>query len=91
MVIFKNAFRQAFFVCLTIYFMLGTGVYDAAAEDTGSANIRTVTRNEELYDAEYPMVYGLESEDAQELINADIDKYVQQFYAGVEEKGTGLR
>lgn len=88
MVIFKNAFRQAFFVCLTIYFMLGTGVCDAAAEDTGSANIRTVTRNEELYDAEYPMVYGLESEDAQELINADIDKYVQQFYAGVEEKGS---
>lgn len=88
MVIFKDAVRQVFFVCLTIYFMFGTGVYDAAAEDMGSANIRTVTRNEELYDAEYPMVYGLESEAAQELINTDIDKYVQQFYTGVEETGS---
>ncbi len=88
MVIFREVFRQVFFVCLTIYFMLGTGVYDVEAEEMGSANIRTVTRNEELYDAEYPMVYGLESDAAQELINADIDKYVQQFYTGVEGSGS---
>ncbi|MGL5206994.1 MAG: hypothetical protein ACRC8T_05740, partial [Acidaminococcaceae bacterium] len=67
--------------------MLGIGVYNVAAEDMGSANIRTVTRNEEIFDAEYPMVYAVESAGAQESINEDIDRYVQQFYRDVEETG----
>lgn len=49
---------------------------------------RSVTRNEELFDAEYPiwsMVWKAKL--FQDLINADIDKYVQQFYTGVEDTG----
>ena len=83
----RQIFRGVVFTCLLIYFISVTGVYPVAAEDMGSANIRTVTRNEELFDAEYPMVYGLENETAQDLINADIDRYVQQFYTGVEDSG----
>lgn len=87
MVFCRNLFHRAFLACLVIYFIVGTGVYNVAAEGTGSGNIRSVTRNEALFDAEYPMVYGLESEAAQDLINADIDKYVQQFYTEVEDTG----
>ena len=82
----RQIFRGVVFTCLLIYFISVTGVYPVAAEDMGSANIRTVTRNEELFDAEYPMVYGLENETAQDLINADIDRYVQQFYNSGEKK-----
>ncbi|MHC1718871.1 MAG: SH3 domain-containing protein [Acidaminococcaceae bacterium] len=88
MFFYRNLIQRAFLACLVIYFVVGTGVYNVAAEGTGSANIRSVTRNEELFDAEYPMVYGLESEAAQDLINGDIDKYVQQFYTGVEDSGS---
>ena len=87
MIFCRHVFRRSFVACLVICFLFGNGAQNAAAEDMGSANIRTVTRNEELFDAEYPMVYGLASEDVQDLINADIDKYVQRFYTGVENAG----
>ncbi len=88
MFFYRNLIHRAFLACLVIYFVVGTGIYNVAAEGTGSANIRSVTRNEELFDVEYPMVYGLESEAVQDLINGDIDKYVQQFYTGVEDSGS---
>ena len=52
MVFCRNLFHRAFLACLVIYFIVGTGVYNVAAEGTGSGNIRSVTRNEALFDAE---------------------------------------
>ena len=84
----RHVFRMFFSICLIMYIMFGAEIYNVEAEDLGSANIRTVTRNEELFDAQYPMIYGLASEAAQDLINTDIDKYVQKFYTSVEDAGS---
>lgn len=88
MTFFGRVLRGGFLACLAIYLIFVTGTQNVAADDMGSGNIRKVTRNEELFDVEYPMVYGLASETAQELINEDIDKYVQQFYKTVEGAGS---
>ena len=88
MVVNGTGFWQVCIMCLIIGVSVLTGNVSGKAEAAGTASVRTVTRNEGLYDVQYPMVYGLENEAAQELINADIDSYVQKFYEEIEESGS---
>ena len=88
MVVNGKGFWQVCIMCLIIGVSVLTGNVSGKAEAAGTASVRTVTRNEGLYDVQYPMVYGLENEAAQELINADIDSYVQKFYEEIEESGS---
>ena len=49
-------------MCLIIGASVLAGNVNGKAEAAGTASVRTVTRNEGLYDVQYPMVYGLENE-----------------------------
>ena len=73
-------------LCCSLLIAICTG-YIVTASAAEVISVRTVTRSEGLYDVQYPMVYGLENEAAQELINADINSYVQKFYEEIEESG----
>lgn len=75
-------------ILLHVLTLPGLPAAHASAESDGTAaNIRTVTRNEGLFDIEYPIVYGLANMNAQEKINAFIDDFIQDFYEKRQESG----
>lgn len=74
-------------LCCALLIAIFTG-YIVTASAAEVVSVRTVSRNEGLYDVEYPVVYGLGDEGVQELINKDIDRHVQNFYAELEKSNT---
>lgn len=79
--------RWAKVLCSYLLIAVCTG-YIQTASAAEVISVRTVSRNEGLYDVEYPVVYGLGDEGVQELINKDIDRHVQNFYADLEQSNT---
>ncbi|HIU64418.1 MAG TPA: SH3 domain-containing protein [Candidatus Avacidaminococcus intestinavium] len=73
-------------LAVLVVFMQFLSLSVAVAKDASTVNVRKVIREEKYLDAEYPVVYGLENNAAQEKINDDINEYIKKINQKAEKE-----